>query len=104
MIAKKNRVHKCSLQNRHPLSFAAQGHICQRCKIPRGPQSSRMVPPRFSGSKGLPEEPVQRSQPGMIKAKGGGGGEAVPSKEKDEVKEGPVQCILLNNPHLPSLP
>lgn len=54
------------------------------------------------------QRPARRASPKESarddQSQGWGGGEAVPSKEKDEVKEGPVQCILLNNPHLPSLP
>lgn len=90
MIVEKNRVHKCSLQNKHPLVFAAQGHIHQRGKIPSGPQSGRMVPQGSGGAKFCQKTQSEGVSQGWSKPRMG---EAIPSKEKDEVKEGSEQCI-----------
>lgn len=60
----KNRVHKCSLQNRRPPLFATPGHISQRCRTPRRPGQQVGVL-GLSGSEALLEEPIQSRQTGM---------------------------------------
>lgn len=60
MTVGKNRVHKCSLQNRHPLAFTVRGDIRHGDKIPRGPRSGGMMPQGSVGAKSCQKTQSQR--------------------------------------------